>query len=163
MYVTFRPLEENDAYTSWKWRNDPEVFKNTGKQFSGPIMLEDELNWIRTALARTNERRFAILADGKYIGNVNLTNITAEDAEIGIFIGEKEYWGKRIGQIVTNKIIRNAFNTLKLKRIHCIIRSEHKNAIKQCLNNGFKIYLCEEDFIHLQITANTLINDFSCR
>ena len=27
MKVTIRPLVESDAYTSVKWRNDPEVFK----------------------------------------------------------------------------------------------------------------------------------------
>ncbi len=27
MNVTIRPLVEEDAYTSVKWRNDPEVFK----------------------------------------------------------------------------------------------------------------------------------------
>ena len=30
MKVTIRPLVESDAYTSVKWRNDPEVFKYTG-------------------------------------------------------------------------------------------------------------------------------------
>ena len=30
MYVTIRPLQVEDAYTSVKWRNDTDVFKYTG-------------------------------------------------------------------------------------------------------------------------------------
>ena len=33
MKVTIRPLVESDAYTSVKWRNDPEVFKYTGNTY----------------------------------------------------------------------------------------------------------------------------------
>ncbi len=31
MQVAIRPLQESDAYTSYKWRNDDEVFKFTGR------------------------------------------------------------------------------------------------------------------------------------
>ena len=63
MKITIRPLEQRDAYISWKWRNDPEVFANTVRHYSGPVTLEDELKWIKEVLARPDERRFAILAD----------------------------------------------------------------------------------------------------
>lgn len=114
MYITLRPLEEKDAYTSWRWRNDPEVFANTGRRYSGPVTLEDELQWIRTVLARPDERRFAILADGVYIGNVYLTGIKDKEGEIGTFIGEKSYWNKGFGTIAQRLLIEFAFDKQKI-------------------------------------------------
>ncbi len=31
MQVVIRPLQESDAYISYKWRNDSEVFRYTGR------------------------------------------------------------------------------------------------------------------------------------
>lgn len=45
MQVAIRPLQGSDAYTSYKWRNDNEVFKFTGR---GGIRkpLPPSANWI---------------------------------------------------------------------------------------------------------------------
>lgn len=43
MDVSLRKLERNDSYISYKWRNDPEVFKYTGTVIDHEITLETEL------------------------------------------------------------------------------------------------------------------------
>lgn len=63
MKVTIRPLVESDAYTSVKWRNDPEVFKYTGNTYKNEIKIENELEWIRKVTASPTDYRCAILAD----------------------------------------------------------------------------------------------------
>lgn len=137
MQITIRPLEEKDAYTSWKWRNDPEVFAKTGRRYSGPVTLEDELNWISTVLGRSDERRFAILAEGKYIGNVYLTDITQNEAEIGIFIGNKNYWKKGVATKTYKLIFDYAFKSLNINNIKSIIRIENEDSIKLHEKMGF--------------------------
>ena len=47
MEVKIRPLREEDAYVSYKWRNDPLVFKYTCNRYTSEITLESELEWIR--------------------------------------------------------------------------------------------------------------------
>ncbi len=47
MQVAIRPLQESDAYTSYKWRNDNEVFKFTGRGGGGIRKpLPPSANWI---------------------------------------------------------------------------------------------------------------------
>ena len=58
MIVTIRPLEENDALISYKWRNDPEVFKYTGRKYNKVIDLECERAWLRKVIKRPNEYRY---------------------------------------------------------------------------------------------------------
>lgn len=148
MKITIRPLEEKDAYTSWRWRNDPEVFANTVRRYSGPVTLQNELDWIRTVLDRPDERRFAILADGIYIGNVYLTEVKNEEATIGIFIGNKKYWNKSAGSETYKQILSYASNILRLSTIKCLIRTE--NIASRRLNEKFGFFptRIDDEFVY---------------
>ena len=75
MNVRIRPLKEQDAYTSVKWRNDPEVFKFTGNIYNHEITIDNELEWIRKVTANPTDYRCAILVDEVYVGNIYLTDI----------------------------------------------------------------------------------------
>lgn len=105
MQVEIRPLQEKDALISYQWRNNPAIWKYTGSKPNQIITKEIETEWIRNVLARPNEKRFAIMADGRYIGNTYLTEIHNGQAEFHIFIGEQDYWGKGIATLVLDKII----------------------------------------------------------
>lgn len=148
MKITIRPLEQRDAYISWKWRNDPEVFANTVRHYSGPVTLEDELKWINEVLARPDERRFAILSDDVYVGNVYLTGITPTEAEIGIFIGNKNYWKKNIGTAAYEKIFEIAFKEIGLLSLKCSIRPENKASIRLNEKMGFVPMSRDNDYIY---------------
>ena len=137
MEVTIRPLRIEDAYTSYKWRNDPEVFKYTGTTYSDIITLETELNWIKKVIAKTDDFRCAILADNVYVGNIYLTNIKNGEGEFHIFIGNKEYWGKGIAGKATKLIIQYGFERLKLTSIFLYVKKENTIAIKLYNSLGF--------------------------
>lgn len=157
MDIIIRPLEKKDAYTSWKWRNDPEIFKNTGRNYSGPVRLEDELKWIREVLNRPDERRFAIMADDVYVGNVYLTGITPTEAEIGIFIGEKSRWNHGIGTKSYLLVLDFAFRQLNLSCVKSIVRKENSASLKMHKKVGFQTTQIDPDFFSLTINSD----DFS--
>ena len=58
--IYLRPLKEENALISYKWRNDPEVWKLTGSKPDMLITPEIETSWIRKVLQDTTCRRFAI-------------------------------------------------------------------------------------------------------
>ena len=84
--VIIRPLRIEDAKTSYKWRNDKEVFKYTGNSYNKYIPYETELEWIQRVIKNSNEYRCAILVDDVYVGNIYLIDINGESAEYHIFI-----------------------------------------------------------------------------
>ncbi len=141
MEIYIRPLEEKDALVSYKWRNDPDIWKFTGRKPDKCITPEIELMWIREVLNRKNEKRYAIciIDTNEYIGNIQLTSITKTNAEFHIFIGEKKYWGKKIATNATKQIIKLAFNILKLKEIYLYVNKKNVAAIKSYRNCGFYI------------------------
>lgn len=118
MKITIRPLCIEDALTSYKWRNNSNIWKYTGNKPDRLITPEMETEWIKKVIKNDNERRFAIIADGKYIGNTYLTNIENKTAKYHIFIGEESFWGKGIGTEVLKLVLTFAKKELKLKTIY---------------------------------------------
>lgn len=137
--VFIRLLEEADAAVSWKWRNDPKVWKYTGSKPDKPITYAIELEWIKKVLQRQNEIRFAICEreTGNYIGNVQLTDINGYDAAFHIFIGDKQSWGRGYGTEATCLMLKYGFNVLKLQSIWLDVKKENNAAIKAYEKAGF--------------------------
>lgn len=138
MKVTIRPLVEEDAYTSVKWRNDPEVFKYTGNTYKNEIKIENELEWIRKVTNNPSDYRCAILVDDVYVGNIYLTDIKDGKADYHIFIGDKNYWGKGVAKQASLLILDYAFNTLYLKEVCLRVRKENVSAYNLYRKLGFK-------------------------
>lgn len=138
MQVRIRPLEEKDAYTSVKWRNDKDVFKYTGTVYDQEITIESELSWIKKVMKNTNEYRCAIEVDGIYVGNIYLTDITDNDAQYHIFIGNKDCWGKGVATAASKKILQYAFNVLHLRFVYLMVHQNNYNALALYSKLGFK-------------------------
>lgn len=157
MQVTIRPLQEQDAYTSVKWRNDPEVFKYTGNTYDHEITIESELGWIRKVINNPNDYRCAILVDGEYVGNIYLTDIDEETAEYHIFIGNKDYWGKGVAKQASDLILKYAFKELKLKSVYLRVQIENISAYSLYKKLGFVEISSDEKWISMTIKKCNLI------
>ena len=138
MNVRIRPLKEQDAYTSVKWRNDPEVFKFTGNIYNHEITLDNELEWIRKVTANPTDYCCAILVDEVYVGNIYLTDIKEGTAHFHIFIGDKSYWGKGVAKRASLLILEYAFNVLNIKEVLLRVRNVNTSAYNLYLRLGFK-------------------------
>ncbi len=152
MDVRIRPLEENDAKVSYAWRNNPNIWKYTGSSPNREITVEDELSWIRKVIQDDTCRRFAILADHVYVGNIYLTDIHDREAEYHIFIGNEEYMGKGIAKEASKLIIEYARNNLKLNSIHLEVRPDNVRAVQLYLSLGF--YVAKEDTEFIEMSIN---------
>jgi|WetSurMetagenome_2_1015567.scaffolds.fasta_scaffold232257_2 diamine N-acetyltransferase len=155
MRIVIRPLSIDDAKISINWRNDPEIWRFTGRRPDHIVTYEDELQWIKNVLSRDNERRFAIIANGHYVGNIQLTDINCEEAKYQIFIGEKEYWGKGVGYEATVLIISYAFDTLGLNSVYLKVKKDHERAINLYIKVGFLEVGRNEEFVTMSIRAPT--------
>lgn len=151
MEVRIRPLEENDARTSYHWRNDPEIWKYTGSSPDKVITLEDELVWIRDVIQDDTGRRFAIIADDVYVGNIYLTGMHDGEAEYHIFLGNKDYMGKGIAKIASQLIIDYGREQLHLDRIILRVRPENIRAVQLYEYLGFKIVNEDAEFLNMSI------------
>lgn len=136
--VLIRPLKEEDALISYRWRNDPDVWRYTGHKPDQYITEGIEQEWIRKALKDYNSYRFAILVNNEYIGNIQITNINPkEDGEYHIFIGEKKFWRRGIATLASQQLIRFAFERLSLKKLYLYVNVHNQAAIGLYQKFGF--------------------------
>ena len=151
MNVTIRPLQEEDAYTSVIWRNDPDVFKFTGNTYNHEITIDSELNWIRKVINNAVEYRCAILANDIYVGIIYLTNIEQGKAEYHIFLGNKEFWGKGVAYKASLLILEYGFIKLKLNSITLKVNKENMSAYNLYKKLGFVDINSEEGWVEMEI------------
>lgn len=150
MKILIRPLTIEDAAVSYKWRNDPEVWKFTGSKPSREITVEIERDWLKNSLADKSKTRFAILVDGEYVGNVQLTDIILnKTAEFHIFIGNKSFWGKGVAKEATYQLLQYAKEVLKLHSVFLDVNKKNLSAIKSYKKNGFVLVNQTKDSIRM--------------
>lgn len=138
--VYLRPLRIEDAQISYRWRNNPKIWRFTGNRPDQYITPEMETEWLGNVLKRKNEMRFAICLeqDDKYIGNIFFTDITDTDAQLHIFIGDIDYWGGGRVYEAARQIIDYAFEELKLQTIYNYIKKGNVATLVACKRLGFQ-------------------------
>ncbi len=148
MQIQIRPLKIQDAHTSYKWRNNPIIWKYTGSHPDKPVTKQMELDWIRKVLSNENERRYAIIAEDKYIGNTYLTAINLESAEFHIFIGDESYWNRGIASKVL-ELVTNEAISMGLKRLYLTVNLENIAAVALYKKKGFQMLFSRDGILYM--------------
>jgi len=85
-----------------------------------------------------NHLTFAIkTADGKHIGTCGVYNYDARDGQIGIRIGDKNYWDKGYGTDVMSTLVNYCLTTLGIARIWLKVLPTNARAIRCYEKCGF--------------------------
>ena len=103
------------------WRNDPVVNRYLRQ---GIRTLEEVQEWYVQYFSRAENKLFAVYADKALIGYGTLEHIdtTHRSCEIGIVIGEKQYWNKGLGARVISQLTTLAFTRYNLHRVYAVIQ-----------------------------------------
>lgn len=164
--VVLRDKRLGDAPKDYAWRKDAELadldatlpINITFAQYLG-IYLE-ELH-----CANTSGHRFAIeTMEGEHIGNCTYYNLNKQkgEAEIGILIGNRNYWGKGYGTDAVVALVDQLFNKEKLKRMYLHTLEWNDRAQKCFQKCGFtplkKVSRGGYKFIQMEI-RNTIGED----
>jgi len=137
--VYLSPININDAEKYTEWINDLNISINLGNA-AGVYSIEKE----KEILERLSKEgyNFAIvdLKKDELIGNCGLMDINMRNGtgELGIFIGNKDYWGKGFGNESISLLLDYGFNILNLNNIMLRVSSFNKRAINCYKKCGFK-------------------------
>jgi len=140
--MRLRAIEKEDLPTFTRWFNDPEV--RQGLMVFLPLSLTEEEKWYQGVLASPQEERPLVIDiedDGQWvtIGNCGFFNINWRNrsAEVGICIGEKQYWNKGFGTKSMQLLFQHGFNTLNLNRIALHVYENNPRAVRSYEKAGF--------------------------
>ena len=138
--VKLRDIRMSDARMDYVWRTDPELARlDATPLLTIPFanFLLDYASALRFTLTR---HRFAIeTLDGSHIGNCMYYNIndTSDEAELGIMIGERDYWDKDYGTDAVTALVNHIFLQTDIERIYLKTLDWNKRAQKCFEKCGF--------------------------
>ncbi len=142
--VILREKSSVDAWNDYAWETDPELSQLDAAQ---PITitfsqyLADYTNELHNFIPTSHQ--FAVdTAGDKHIGNCSYYNIseTKGEAELGIMIGNRDYWNKGYGTDAVATLVNYIFRQTNLNRIHLKTLESNSRAQKCFQKCGFTPY-----------------------
>jgi RimJ/RimL family protein N-acetyltransferase len=141
--VFLRPLEAADAELYRRWRADALPMALAGWRDPAPLSLAQ----VEARIARLAKEQgddiynflICLAADGRAIGEIALADVDRRNgsAEVGIFIGEPEEWGKGYGTEAVRALVDFGFGELRLERIWLEVWTENGRARRAYEKAGF--------------------------
>jgi RimJ/RimL family protein N-acetyltransferase len=137
--ISLRALEAEDARPYHEWINDPAT--NQWRGVYHPISNAEALKWIEDkARSAADSLTLAIdTAQGEFVGIIGLRGICSRSrrAEIWIYLGAKDQWGRGIGADAIGTLCRYAFEQMNLHRIWLESDPANTAAVRCYEKNGF--------------------------
>jgi UDP-4-amino-4,6-dideoxy-N-acetyl-beta-L-altrosamine N-acetyltransferase len=146
-----RRIEREDIPTFVRWFSDPQVREFL--KLNRPISKAEEEKWFERQLDRQDSELFAIeTMDGTHIGNIGLDSIdwVHRQAELGIVIGEQEYWSQGYGSDAIRTLLRFAFQEMNLHRVSLRVYQDNARGIRAYEKCGFRHEGCLREAIYRQ-------------
>jgi len=123
--LRLRAPERDDIPQFLKWINDPDITEDL--MLYQPISAEEEANWYENMLKRPAAEHVMVIeikapVEGKSetetwfpIGNIQFLDIDWRNrkTEIGIMIGEKEYWDQGYGSEAMQLMLKHGFKNVR--------------------------------------------------
>ena len=142
--VILRDKRLADVWDDYAWETDPELTQLDAAPvltMTFPQYLADYTNGLHDFLPTSH--RFAIdTFGGKHIGNCSYYNIseTKGEAELGIMIGNRDYWDKGYGADAVTTLVSHIFRQANLKRIYLKTLDWNRRAQRCFQKCGFTPY-----------------------
>jgi RimJ/RimL family protein N-acetyltransferase len=158
--VRLRRKRMEDAPADYAWRRDPELAR-----FDAAAPLRSSYSDFLVTFREDVEfptpfrRVYAIEElDGLHIGNVMYYNIDdrRKEAELGITIGDKRYWGRGYGRDAVRAFLQHLFADVGLERIYLNTLDWNERAQQSFLAAGFVPCGTTRRGVHSFITMEAL-------
>lgn len=139
--VYLRAISADDATEEYlSWLNDEETTRGLASGLF-PSTLDELKQFINGVVGNKNAVMFAICDNSNqtHIGNIKLDKFdwVSRTCELGLLIGNKNYWGKGIGYEVCKLTIEYAFSDLNMRKVLLAVYENNPAAISLYNKLGF--------------------------
>lgn len=129
--VKLRAMGPPDAEALWRWNHDPEVMRWMGDGYPQQPGLTKK--WLEERPRNAYEDLLLgieVLDGGQLVGLVRLRDVEPETggAELDIYLGEKESWGRGYATDALRTVCRYGFDKMRLHRIALTVVTENHAA-----------------------------------
>ena len=151
------PIDVNDAEKYAEWLNDMDVLVNL-QLYNGMINQENEKDFLRD-LAKGHNYSIVDLEKNELIGNCGFLDVdhVNRTAETGIFIGNKNYWGKGYGTEALSLLIDYGFKALNFHNIMLKVYDYNERAKRTYQKIGFRQIGTRREALHRNLEKHDIL------
>jgi [ribosomal protein S5]-alanine N-acetyltransferase len=168
--VYLRPVDEEDIGERYlAWLNDAGVTRYLETRHQAQT-LDTIRDFITRIIGCNNEFLFAICltCNDRHIGNIKIgpTKPNHSLADVSLFIGEKDCWGKGFATDAIRLVSEHAFVTLNIRKLNAVAYAINTGSIQAFIRAGYsqeglrrKHYLLDgklADLVELGLCENEL-------
>ena len=138
--VVLRPMKPDDIARQHAFNQDLELYGlDSDYQRASPLERAQAFYESRTRFD-DDIAPFAIEADGKYIGFCSLMHLRDRhgNMELGILIGDRDYWGRGYGRDAVALLLNYGFHYLGARRIELTTNAKNVRAFRCFSACGFQ-------------------------
>jgi RimJ/RimL family protein N-acetyltransferase len=151
------PIDVNDAEKFTEWLNDLELTVNL-TLYNSIINVENEKVFLEN-LSKEHNYSIIDLETDELIGNCGFSEVDNlnQTGEVGIFIGNKNFWGKGYGAETLTLLLDYGFKALNLHNIQLRVYGYNKRAIKSYEKVGFKLIGTRRNALYRNMERHNII------
>ena len=165
--LILRDKQIDDAELDYIWRSDPELARLDAAY---PLTMtydrflkiyQDQLKYPTPG----SHHFAAVTHEGKFIGNCmyyDLDSVNME-AELGIVIGDRDYWGNAFGYDAVTTLLEHLFKDKNLKRVYLHTLEWNERAQRCFARCGFqevrRVRRMSYDFILMEVKRDDWLED----
>ena len=141
--VNIRKFSESDIDNKVRWINDIE--NNLYLHYDLPLEKNKTKEWFKNNQNRTDRYDAVIECNGVPVGIIGLLDITEEQAEYYVMLGEKKYKGKKIAKRATFLLLDYAFSVLNIRVVYLyteVDNAQAQNLFERCGFRKIGIHKC---------------------
>ena len=139
--IRLREKKLSDARADHRWQSDPEL----SKLDAAPTLVMSFALYLldyTTIVHEYDHARYPLAVetlDGKHIGNCTCYDIDEKrgEAQVGIMIGDREYWNQGYGTEVMTTLVNHIFRNTGLNRLYLKTLDWNARAQKCFTKSGF--------------------------
>ena len=141
--VLLREKRLKDAVNDYAWRSDAELARfDAARPFAASY--DDYVALFRDELAYPSPYRRSLAVEtheGAHIGNVMYYNIDTlrREAEIGITIGDRSYWGRGYGTDTVRTLVEHILRATGFRRVYLKTLDWNHRAQRAFEKAGFRV------------------------
>ena len=141
--IRFRPVEKDDLKLLYKWENDFELMMYSRSKPLNFVSMEQLERQYDKWMKENKEIHFIVelIDTNEPIGTAVIRKeewSNVKNADIGTYIGKKEYWGKGYGKQITVALLEMCFIFLNVERCEAWSVEYNTRAHKTLETCGFK-------------------------
>ncbi|MBL7261000.1 GNAT family N-acetyltransferase [Paractinoplanes lichenicola] len=127
--VRLRAMGVDDAEALWRWNHDADVMRWMDEGYAETVA--EVAKWLEERPPNAyGDVLFGVEAEGTLIGLVRLHGAEPEAgiADMDIYLGEKDFWGKGYGTDAVRAVCRYGFHKMRLRKITLTVAAENEGA-----------------------------------